>query len=193
MEKMSNWQEVCKLRWQTALIVPQPNRVLCTCWVCLESHFLPGTMSWPAILDTHHISYDLPWIFGFLLSWLGEFPSLLQGLLFFGVKTLLLHTDLDLEVSSFPSVFVGCWLIFPRYLFICSLLESLDLPRQVTGRHFWSFGAFCWGFIQLSLFGILVRESLPAFVQKSPPYFSSCISSGTRLTNDRKLNPNDLH
>lgn len=191
MEKMSSWQEVCKLRWQTALIVPQPKRVLCTCWVCLESHFLPGTMSWPATLDTPRVSCDLLWIFGFLLSWLGEFPSLLQGLLFFGVRALLLHTDSDLGAGSVPSAFVGCWLIFPRYLFRCSLLESLDLPCQVTGRRFWSTGAVCWGFIQLSLFGILARESL-ALVQKSPHYFSSCIPSGTRLTNDRRLNPDDL-
>lgn len=42
MEKMSNWQEVCKLRWQTALIVPQPKWVLCTCWVCLEPHSSQG-------------------------------------------------------------------------------------------------------------------------------------------------------
>lgn len=117
MEKMSNWQEVCKLRWQTALIVPQPKWVLCTCWVCLEPHFLPETMSWPATLDTPHISHDLLWIFWIYIVLTGEVFQPPPG-------------PSELEASSFPSVFVGSWLTFSRYSFICSLLEFRNLPCQ---------------------------------------------------------------
>lgn len=84
MEKMSNWQEVCKLRWQTALIVPQPKWVLCTCWVCLEPHFLPGTMSWPATLDTPHISHDLLWTFWIYIVLTGEVFQPSPGLFLWG-------------------------------------------------------------------------------------------------------------
>lgn len=84
MEKMSNWQEVCKLRWQTALIVPQPKWVLCTCWVCLEPHFLPGTMSWPATLDTPHVSHDLLWMFWIYIVLTGEVFQPSPGLFLWG-------------------------------------------------------------------------------------------------------------
>lgn len=83
------------------------------------------------------------------------------------------------------------WLIFPRYLFICSLSWSLDLSCQMIGI-FEALEALCWCSIQLSLFGMLATEPYLPFVRNLPIIFYSCLSSETRLANGRKLNPDAL-
>lgn len=101
------------------------------------------------------------------------------------------RTFCSLEASGSPSVLWGADSFFPdscSYAACCSPLVCLAKGQEDAFEVLQPL----LGFLQLSLFAILARESCPAFVQSSPHYFSSCISSGTRLTHDRQLNPGDL-
>lgn len=131
MEKMSNWQEVCKLRWQTALIVPQPKWVLCTCWVCLEPHFLPETMSWPA----SHLRYTphIPWLaLDFLNLYCLEWGSFSASSRAFRVGG-----------EQLPFCFCGVLTHFLQILVHLQPAGAPWSPLPRTGRCFWSSGAFC--------------------------------------------------
>lgn len=96
------------------------------------------------------------------------------------------RTFCSLEASNSPSVLWGADSFFPdscSYAACCSPLVCLAKGQEGAFEVWQPFAGFSPAVLVCYL-GKSPAQHF-AFVQSSPHYFSSCISSGTRLTNDR--------
>lgn len=191
---VSEAERVLRLYRPKSLISSQAHWSLCTCRICLEPLSSQGPETnqpprcamyiLPPVLKKHVVCL-LPGCgqgsFLLFLQALGAFYWVLCVLLHAGSQVLSSSPPLCDMLAHFPQILVHMQLVVVPWSFLPSNRKAF-LKR-------WSLLLVLYPAVPV---WYVSKRVLPSISVEFAHYFCSCLSSGTRLTNDRKLNPDAL-